>query len=377
MRAVVVAAMLAGCYSPTPQPGAPCANGQCPSGLVCSPATNTCEREAVATDAPLPGVDAPMADAGIDAPASPFAYRRALTIANASTSTLPIGFTIRVPLADLATLVSAGKVEADFSDLRVIGDGNLGERDRIVDPPAGPAPPAVSFALAAAIAPGATSTSYALYYGRPNAGVAPANGAAVFPIYDDFNGNLASFWLTNDAPAISAGRLVLRANRTDAIATTASTDDLPIVSAIELVASVADPNSDSTPQPTGTFWYWFGYQRTGDFTATDPWVVWIARAKGEIKAEQKSPVGCETNCAGPVATQNTAAHHYAIERDANATRFYLDGALRHTITVTNSTDYSIMIRNFMATSDLAVDWVRARARVSPDPTVAVGTEQAL
>lgn len=45
MRAVLLLCVLAGaCYSPTPQPGAPCsASGQCPEGLVCVPATQRCE----------------------------------------------------------------------------------------------------------------------------------------------------------------------------------------------------------------------------------------------------------------------------------------------------------------------------------------------
>ena len=33
-----------GCYAPDPPPGARCAGGICPSGLVCSAATDTCER---------------------------------------------------------------------------------------------------------------------------------------------------------------------------------------------------------------------------------------------------------------------------------------------------------------------------------------------
>lgn len=63
MRALAAFVSLAGCYDPAPQAGSPCADGgRCPSGLVCSPATQTCEREA------QPTVDAPSADAGPDAP---------------------------------------------------------------------------------------------------------------------------------------------------------------------------------------------------------------------------------------------------------------------------------------------------------------------
>jgi hypothetical protein len=61
----LVVAMVAGCYSPHPQPGAPCANGTCPDGLVCSQATQTCELTAI--DAPAAPQDA-APDVAVDAP---------------------------------------------------------------------------------------------------------------------------------------------------------------------------------------------------------------------------------------------------------------------------------------------------------------------
>ncbi|HTL36120.1 MAG TPA: hypothetical protein VL326_23475, partial [Kofleriaceae bacterium] len=63
MRGVVVVGMLAGCYSPQPHAGAPCPDGvSCPTGLVCSPATLTCETSAM----PKPDSGMP-ADADVDA----------------------------------------------------------------------------------------------------------------------------------------------------------------------------------------------------------------------------------------------------------------------------------------------------------------------
>jgi len=170
---------------------------------------------------------------------------------------------------------------------------------------------------------------------------------------------------------------VLRAAHTDALTTNAASDAIPIVSAVELIASIENPASEPTVQPTGTFWYWFGYQHTGDFTASEPWAVWIARGKNSIQSEQKSPLGCEMQCTGPTLSQDTAPHYFAIERDVGATRFYRDGALSATLSVTNTGDYSIMVRNFMATSAVRIDYVRARARVSPDPTTALGNEENL
>jgi hypothetical protein len=372
VKYLVAVALVAGCYDPRPPAGAPCANGVCPTGLVCSPATMTCEYAATDARPRDTPVDAPVDT--IDADLSLYRYRQRITITTGAA--LPAGFTIRVPLASLATLVAEGKVKADFSDLRVIGDGTLGERDRIIDPPGGLAPVAVNFSLMLAV-PAGTSMDYALYYGSSSPGVAPANGSAVFPVYDDFTSGIASFWIQNDGPITSGGKLVLRAGHADALTTNAASDKLPIVSAVELVANVIDPTSASTVQATGSFWYWFGYQRTGDFTETDPWIIWIARGKSTIHGEQKSPVGCEAECDGPQVAQDTASHYYVIERDPSATRFYLDNNLSYTDSDSNTADYSVMVRNFMATSDLDFDWVRARPRTSPDPTITLGAEETL
>jgi hypothetical protein len=183
---------------------------------------------------------------------------------------------------------------------------------------------------------------------------------------------------------VQASKLTLRANHLDAITLKPSSDLVPLVSSLEMMVAISDPNSDPTTQPEGTFYYWFGFQHSGDFTASDPWSVWIARGKGQLHGEQKSPNGCDMNsipavpeCDGPYINQDTAMHFYTIERDTNVTRFYRDGLLSYgTATVTN-TDLSPMFRNFAAASQLTVDFVRARARVSPDPTVTVGAEENL
>ena len=52
---LLIAGLLAGCFDPHPQAGTACPTGACPSPLVCSPATRTCEREA--TDAAVERID--------------------------------------------------------------------------------------------------------------------------------------------------------------------------------------------------------------------------------------------------------------------------------------------------------------------------------
>ncbi|HMG57558.1 MAG TPA: hypothetical protein VK601_28855 [Kofleriaceae bacterium] len=371
MRSLFASVLLVGCYAAVTPAGRPCPDDICPGGQVCSPATKTCEYESVPADAAQPDT-APEAQA-------PPRYRRRIAIYNGAATALPVGFTIRVPMpAMLAGMVQDRKVKADLSDLQVIGEGTIGERDRIADSGVGYPPAAVSFALQAPIPPGTINTDYWLHYGGASAAPALAKGTAVFPLYDDFATGISSIWQRNDGPTVVGGKLVLRAGHSDALTTTAASDGLPTVSALEIIARVADPTSGPTVQTNGeSFYYWFGFQHTGDFTPTEPWALWIARNKGEIGAEQKSPVGCETPCQGPVAPQSTFAHYYVIERDPTMTRFYRDGVLAYTAAVTNQTDYAVMVRNYLATSDVEIGWNRARARVSPDPTVTLAAEEAL
>ena len=100
VRWVFAAAVLAGCYSPHPQPGAPCSSNGCPDGLVCSPATMTCELHAIdaatTIDTPLAidaRVDAPVDGRPIDAPMpQPTLVQQGVNYADQATSlsvTLP------------------------------------------------------------------------------------------------------------------------------------------------------------------------------------------------------------------------------------------------------------------------------------------------
>lgn len=73
MRATLLL-LVAGCFSPSPPAGAPCPDGVCPRGLVCSPATLTCEKTAVVADedAGLDGArDAPAGCFGVFATVCP------------------------------------------------------------------------------------------------------------------------------------------------------------------------------------------------------------------------------------------------------------------------------------------------------------------
>ena len=107
MRQLVVATLLAGCYSPHPQAGAPCPTGTCPDPLVCSPATQTCEITAV--DAPR--IDAREIDAAPDAPPLPIdAPNQAMLVQQGTNHVDGDAVTISLPHAPAAgnTLVLVG-----------------------------------------------------------------------------------------------------------------------------------------------------------------------------------------------------------------------------------------------------------------------------
>ncbi|HEX5061376.1 MAG TPA: hypothetical protein VFV99_18540 [Kofleriaceae bacterium] len=63
MRCVVAVVLVVGCYSPSPHSGSPCVDGTCPTPLVCSQATLTCEYSDMPIDA-----DVGMADSPPDSP---------------------------------------------------------------------------------------------------------------------------------------------------------------------------------------------------------------------------------------------------------------------------------------------------------------------
>jgi hypothetical protein len=306
-----------------------------------------------------------------------YTYRRQLTIHNGAAAALPAGYTVRVPLDP--ALFPASKVLASLNDVRVFGDAPAGEYTRVIDA----APPgqmrALWIALAKPIAAGANDTSYSIYYGDASAAAPPANPASVFPFYDGFdNGTqLSAIWQTNGGPSVAGGTLTLHMNTADAVSTVAANDTVPTLSALEWRSHVTDSASAGQVTPNGTFWWWAGYQRSGDFTPADPWIIWIQRAATDLHGERKitGSANCANGCNTPTVTPDNNYHWYRIERDAAATRFYSDGVISGSAIVDpNSTDYSVMIRNWAVTSDLVVDWIRGRALASPEPVVTVGGE---
>lgn len=123
MRIAAALLLLSACYSPQPAPGAPCPDHVCPTGLVCSPATQTCELRAIDAGATfdVPGIVDARIDGLPDAyvPPTPALEQQATSYANTGASlsaSLPVAPTTGhllvviagTPTAPLASVSGGG-----------------------------------------------------------------------------------------------------------------------------------------------------------------------------------------------------------------------------------------------------------------------------
>jgi hypothetical protein len=316
----------------------------------------------------------PLTDAGNDTglPANA-KYKRTITIKNIAASPLPAAYAVCFADAGImgVDLMSTGKVRTDYADLRVFGPS--GERARVLDSLT-TTRNELCFRLERTINPSATD-NYELHYGDPTATLPPNALSQIFDFNDDFDGTmLATRWSVNGSYTVSGGMLNLTKNSQAGVTTTAGTDGIQTVSSLEMRLKIDDPASAS--DGVNGFWYWFGFQRSGDFIAADPWMIYVARDKSIIHAELKSLTGaCTSGCGEGNHPQTNAFRVYRIDRTGagNAAFMYDDG------TIYNATgsdgDLAVMIRNWALTSDMHVDWVRARPMVTPEPTATLGAEQ--
>ncbi len=122
-----------------------------------------------------------------------YSYSAALEVHNNITAILPAGYTVNFTLSS-AALVSAGKLKADCSDLRLaFTNGAETELDRLVSG-CNTTATQVQFRTQADIAASAIDTRYTLYYGNASAGAPPANPSNVLAFYEDFQDGNANGW---------------------------------------------------------------------------------------------------------------------------------------------------------------------------------------
>ena len=125
-----------------------------------------------------------------------YPYRQPLTV-TAGSAAVPSGYSVSVTI-NHASLVSAGKSQADGDDLRVFywNGTTWVQLDRVLDSGSAwnSATTKIWFKTQAAIAASGTDSNYYLYYGNPTAASPPANKANVFLFFDDFEGGTLSKW---------------------------------------------------------------------------------------------------------------------------------------------------------------------------------------
>jgi len=125
-----------------------------------------------------------------------YPYRQPLTV-TAGSAAVPTGYSVPVTI-NHASLVSAGKAQADGDDLRVFywTGTSWVQLDRVLDSGSAwnNAATKIWFETQAAIGASGTDSNYYLYYGNPSATSPPANKANVFLFADDFEAGTLSKW---------------------------------------------------------------------------------------------------------------------------------------------------------------------------------------
>jgi hypothetical protein len=325
------------------------------------------------SDAPSIGEDG---GGGIAPDAGPFhpKYERAATVTNvASTEPLPAGST-QCFLVDTTGFNLQDRVRIDFGDVRIFGPKT--ERLRTIDVRrAGFV--SFCFSLERAIPPGSSET-YVLFYGDPNATAPPPAEPQLFAFWEGFDGTTLSAqrWLVLGSALVGNGMLTLPKGQ-NAVTTKAGQDEIPALASLEIRARIVDPLSKGSPEVDGgsEFFWWVGFQHKGDFIASQPWSVFIGRGIGSFRAEHKTNTGvCMTECKTGDKAQDADFRVYKIDRRTKDTALIDDEGFALVAEGTNG-DESVMLRNWLVTSDLVVDWARARPIVDPEPRLDIGPEE--
>ncbi|RME53525.1 DUF2341 domain-containing protein [Candidatus Woesearchaeota archaeon] len=124
-------------------------------------------------------------------------YRTKINLTNNEASTLQAGYSVNVTI-DTATLYSAGKVQLDCDDVRIVWknttSGELKELDRHLSTACNSATSTFWFKLQEDIPATSSDQHYYVYYGNPSVGPGPENYSNVYFFYDDFEDGDINGW---------------------------------------------------------------------------------------------------------------------------------------------------------------------------------------
>ncbi len=309
----------------------------------------------VGADAP-PGTDAPAGgDAGTDASSAPWwdpAWPVRMRIAIGSTALLVSGFQL-----GLRSDLDVAPCNGPRDGVRVVRDHTT-ELPRVIDELGGDE--WIWFRITAARAPGAGPSEYWLYCGNGSAGPASSDPAAVFDLYDDFNGNaLSPAWSSQGGVTVGGGAVTLPGNNTGIHSTAAfgagtATDFILRASASAL----------------GNPWFWGGFEV--GFSVSAPWVIWHSEDPNTIKQEILR-VGVNPTAANQ-RTLDSGAHLYGVEHLGNAARFRSSNADAGSIPYGGSIgSMNVRLHNYQSAGAIEFLMARVRKAVSPIPTVTLGS----
>ncbi len=128
-----------------------------------------------------------------------YSYRRGLDLSG----TVPAEYTVSITL-NTASLISAGKLQADGSDLRVVwyndSAGLWTELDRLNTTPFNTSTTTILFKTPEGFTD--SQDEYYLYYGNPTASNPPSDPTAVYFFYDDFDDGNIDGWQNYSSGAV-------------------------------------------------------------------------------------------------------------------------------------------------------------------------------
>ncbi len=313
------------------------------------------------------GDGGPRGDAVGEGSPGATAWRREILV-ETDADWIPAGYSLRV--AGLDTLAAAGHAAADFSNVHVFASDGT-ELDRVVDLTSSSS---LWFAARSRIDARTTDrTSYALVYGRLDAGTPPADAAAVFASYDDFTGKaLPGNWDADGSVQIGDGAAVLSTDDAGSVIQNRVADPPPYFVGTGVGLGI-DVLAQVSAGPIGTFW--IGFQGTTTPFSTDcPWQIW--RGEPDLRASYCS--GTTLPDAGnPIEGGLSAAvpHSFRIDRSFAHTRYYLDDHQWFDVPWRDPTPLLVIAKSELQKGSISVFWVRTRYVVDDEPRVSLGPER--
>lgn len=288
-----------------------------------------------------------------------YAFRRRITV-TAGTAAVPAGYSVPITFNHQA-MVQAGRARADGADVRLVyvEGGRGAELNRVVDPERGwnQVDTTVWVALPPSVPAGETFAELWLYSGAAQPGPPPEDPAAVFVLFDDFDGTaLSPLWQSTQGTAIVAGGTLTLGPGTSLLGPAPQSEN-----AAGLIVQTRLRFADA--QLSGTSVY-LGLAWTRDLAMGGP---------GFLAREGVHYYGGGAELQPYMPDTPTASHTYSIGwPDALTLAFYQDdtGVGRSAPTPGTVINPGLSLING-SQSNFEYQWLRVRRYVEPEPTVSV------